>query len=81
MVIFTHAHGKNPDSVPNQGSWGGKAQQTPSQGKRENVREETGVLRAAAHGEAYRLHTRRLTAWTVSKARGVPKRAPTPPRP
>ena len=35
------------------------------------------MLRAAAHGEAYRLHTRRLTAWTVSNARGVPKRAKT----
>jgi hypothetical protein len=41
MVLFQQAHGKNPDSRPNQGSWGGKAPQTPSQGKRENVRDET----------------------------------------
>src|SRR5262245_48321662 len=34
-----------------------------------------GVRRAAAHGEASRLHTQRLTGWTVSHARGVAKRA------
>ena len=37
MVIVEHDSGKNPDSVQHQGSWGGKGQQTPSQGKQEKV--------------------------------------------
>ena len=37
-----------------------------------------GGRRAAAHGEAYRIHTRRLHAWTVSNARGVTTSHPRP---
>ena len=42
LVICEHDHGKNPDSVQNQGSLGGKGPQTPSQGKREKVLDAKG---------------------------------------
>jgi hypothetical protein len=41
-VMSAHDHRKNPDSVQNQGSLGGKGRQTSSQGKREKVLEAKG---------------------------------------
>jgi hypothetical protein len=40
--MCAYDHGKNPNSVQNQGSLGRKGQQTSSQGKRETVRDEKG---------------------------------------
>ena len=41
-VMCAPDHRKNPDSVQNRGSLGGKGQQTSSQGKREKVLEAKG---------------------------------------